>query len=121
MLTDDELRTMFATCGDDFAGTRDRALMRFMLTTGCRRSEVAGIALDDLDLRHQTVKVMGKGRRERLVHVEDGTALALHRYLRARRLHPKAVYTDRLWVGKLGPSAARAFSRSFNVVPNRPV
>ena len=103
VLTDDELKAMFATCGDDFDGIRDAALMRFLLTTGCRRSECAGITLDDLDLRHQTVKVMGKGRRERMVHVEDGTALALRRYLRARRLHPKAVSTDRLWVGKLGP------------------
>ena len=47
--------------------------MRFLLTTGCRRSEVAGIGLDDLDLVHQPVRVMGKGRRERMVHVDDGT------------------------------------------------
>ena len=38
-----------------------------------------------------------------MVHVEDGTALALHKYLRARRLHPKAATTERLWIGKLGP------------------
>jgi site-specific recombinase XerD len=103
VLTDDELKAMFATCDGSFAGLRDIALMRFLLTTGCRRSEVAGITLDDLDLRDQTVIVMGKGKRQRLVHIEDGTALALRRYLRARRLHPKAAGTDRLWIGKLGP------------------
>ncbi|WP_116998451.1 tyrosine-type recombinase/integrase [Desertimonas flava] len=103
VLSDDELRQIFATCGADFDGVRDLALMRFLLTTGCRRSEVAGLTLDDLDLRAQTVRVMGKGRRERLVHIEDGTALALRRYLRARKLHPKGSTTDRLWIGKLGP------------------
>jgi site-specific recombinase XerD len=103
VLTDDEVRAMLDSCGADFAGIRDAALMRFMLTTGCRRAEIAGITLDDLDLVHQTVRVMGKGSRERMVHVEDGTALALRRYMRARRLHPKASTTDRLWIGKLGP------------------
>ena len=89
VLSDDELRAMFATCRGDFAGVRDAALMRFLLTTGCRRAECAGIALDELDLEPQTVKVMGKGSRERLVHIEDGTALALRKYLRARQLHPR--------------------------------
>ena len=40
ILTDDELRAMFAACGSNFDGVRDSALMRFLLTTGCRRSEV---------------------------------------------------------------------------------
>lgn len=101
VLTDDELRAIFATCDARFDGLRDLALMRLLLTTGIRRSECAGITLDDLDLRGQTVKVMGKGRRERLVHVEDGTALALRRYLRARRLHPRAALPN-LWIGKHG-------------------
>lgn len=103
ILTDDEVRAIFATCGQDYAGVRDAALMRFLLTTGCRRSEVAGIELEDLDLVRQTVRVMGKGRRERMVHVEDGTALALRRYLRVRKVHPKAATSERLWLGKLGP------------------
>ena len=47
---------MFAACGTDFDGIRDAALMRFLLTTGCRRSEAAGITLDDLDLKTQTVR-----------------------------------------------------------------
>ena len=77
--------------------------------------------LDDLDLRTQTVKVMGKGRRERMVHVEDGTALALHRYLRARRLHPKAATTDRLWIGKLGPLTGAGIQQILAAAPSGPV
>lgn len=103
VLSDDELRAMFATCRSDYDGVRDLALMRFLLTTGCRRSEVAGITLGELDLDRQAVRVMGKGSRERLVHIEDTTVLALRKYLRARKLHPKGPTTDRLWVGKLGP------------------
>lgn len=101
VLSDDELRAMFATCKGDYDGIRDLALMRLLLTTGLRRSECAGIMLDDIDLRAQTVLVMGKGRRERLVHVEDATALAVRRYLRVRRLHRDAGLPN-LWLGKLG-------------------
>ncbi len=103
VLSDDEIRAMFATCSGDFDGIRDAALMRLLLTTGIRRTECANLELDDVDLRAQTVRVMGKGRRERLVHLEDGTALALRRYQRARRMHPKATTTERLWIGKIGP------------------
>lgn len=101
VLSDDELRAIFATCKGDFDGIRDFALMRLLLTTGLRRSECVGIMLDDIDLGTQTVRVMGKGRRERLVHVEDGTALALRRYLRGRRLHKDSALPN-LWLGKLG-------------------
>jgi len=101
VLTDDEVRAMFDTCDGRFNGLRDLALMRLLLTTGIRRSECAGITVDDLDLRAQTARVMGKGRRERLVHVEDGTALAMRRYLRARRLHRHGGLTA-LWIGKAG-------------------
>ena len=61
VLSDDEVRAMFATCGGDFDGVRDLALMRFLLTTGCRRSECAGITLDDLDLRDADGQGDGQG------------------------------------------------------------
>ncbi len=61
VLSDDELRAMFATCDGSFDGLRDIALMRLLLTTGIRRSECAGITLDELDLRAQTVRVHWQG------------------------------------------------------------
>jgi integrase len=101
VLTDDEIAAMFATCGTDFDGVRDLALMRLLLTTGMRRAECAAILLDDLDLRGQTVRIMGKGRRQRVVHLEDATTLALRRYLRVRARHTRA-HLSELWIGKLG-------------------
>ena len=62
VLTDDDIRAMLATCKGDFVGIRDNALMRFLLTTGCRRAECAGITLDDLDLKTQTVEGDGQGQ-----------------------------------------------------------
>lgn len=104
ILTDEQIRALLSACrGSSFADLRDTAIIRVYLTTGMRLSECAGITLTGLDLKAQVVRVMGKGKREREVFLVDQTTLAITRYLRARRLHPKAAATDRLWVGKLGP------------------
>lgn len=103
ILTDDQIRALLDACrGSSFDHLRDMAIIRVYLTTGMRLSECAGITVDGLNVKAQVVRVMGKGRREREVHLADQTALALTRYLRARRLHPKAATTDRLWLGKFG-------------------
>jgi site-specific recombinase XerC len=41
--------------------------VRFLLDTGARRSEVAALTVDDIDLREKTATVVGKGRRPRIV------------------------------------------------------
>jgi len=104
ILTDDQIHALLNACrGSSFDAMRDNAILRTYLTTGMRLSECATITLDRVDLRAQVVRIMGKGRREREVHLVDSTALAITRYLRARRQHPKAVDSDALWIGKLGP------------------
>ena len=103
VLTDDELRAMFATCKGDFDGIRDLALMRFLLTTGCRRSEVAGITLDRHRPGHPDRHGDGQGQpRADGAHRGHHARSALRKYLRARKLHPKGPTTDRLWIGKIG-------------------
>jgi site-specific recombinase XerD len=103
ILTDDEIRALLNTCrGASFDALRDTAIIRTLLTTGMRLSECATITLDRINLKTQVVRIMGKGKREREVHLVDTTALAITRYLRARKQHPKHD-TNMLWIGKLGP------------------
>jgi site-specific recombinase XerD len=91
-----------AAAGTGFAERRDTALLRFMLSTGARLSEVAGLKLEDLDMRNDLAIVLGKGRRPRGLPFGNRTHEALRRYLKVRRSHPKAD-TDALWLGRLGP------------------
>ena len=103
VLTDDQIRALLDVCrGTSFAALRDNAIIRVYLTTGMRLSECSTVTLDRVSVKLQVMRVMGKGRREREVHLVDSTALAITRYLRARRQHPKHD-TDALWIGKLGP------------------
>lgn len=88
ILSDDELRALLGACrGRDFTDRRDTAIIRVLLDTGMRRSELSGIMLTDVDTRHQLLTVTGKGGRDRTVPYGTRTAEALDGYLRARGRH----------------------------------
>lgn len=102
LLTEEAVRTLLRACeGRAFADRRDTALVRLLLDSGARRSEIAGLGVDDIDLRDKTARVLGKGRRPRLITFGARTALALDRYLRQRRLHRDAEGAG-LWLGHRG-------------------
>jgi site-specific recombinase XerD len=73
--------------------------------TGVRAGEIAGIRCcpddpgrSDVDLQNRTIRVRGKGRRERVVPIGRDAARALDRYLRARSRHAQA-WRPQLWLG----------------------
>lgn len=91
VISDDDLAILLKSmAGNDFVSRRDTAIVRMLLDTGCRRAELVGIDIDDLDMRHQEVIVHGKGRKDRIVPFGTRTALALRKYLRVRETKPAA-------------------------------
>lgn len=69
----------------DVANVRDKALMLFMLDTGCRAAEVLNVKLEDLNIADGSVIVkQGKGRKSRTVFIGKVTKRALHKYLLTR-------------------------------------
>lgn len=114
VLTGDEVRRMLDTCDNSFEGKRDRAMILVFADCGLRWSEAANLRLDDIDMDLQVLRVMGKGGRPRAVPYGDRTAEALDRYLRARRRHPRAAKTDRLWVGRQGGMSAHGVRWNLN-------
>ncbi len=69
---------------DDFLALRDLAMLELFYATGIRLSELSGLDLDQLDLLGDQVKVVGKGRKERLVPLGSHANRALRRYLPGR-------------------------------------
>ena len=63
---------------------RDRAILEVLYGGGLRISELCGLSLGDLDRKGRVVRVLGKGRKERLCPLNDTAMAALEEYL-ARR------------------------------------
>lgn len=61
---------------------RDRLLCLFLIDTGLRVDEVSRVRLEDLDLKEQIFRVIGKGDKERVVVISDRLKLAIEKYLR---------------------------------------
>ena len=65
-------------------GLRDRAMLELLYASGLRASELTGLNLEDVSLADGIVRVLGKGRKERLVPVGDIALGALKDYIAAR-------------------------------------
>lgn len=110
VLSEDELKRLLATCerGSRFEDRRDAALIRVFIDTGARRAEVANLryipadeTMNDVDLDQGILRVVGKGRRERVVAVGVKTVRTLDRYVRMRQ-RSAAADLPWLWLGRKG-------------------
>jgi integrase/recombinase XerC len=63
---------------------RDTAILELLYSTGMRCSEVVGLVLDDVDANNRSLRIVGKGRKERWVPFGVPADLALRRYLDSR-------------------------------------
>lgn len=69
---------------DTFIGLRNYTLLAFLLSTGVRRSEFIDLSLLDVDLKSDTIRIIGKGDKERLIPISRKLKLIIKRYLRVR-------------------------------------
>lgn len=72
---------------DLFLSKRDRAMLELLYSSGLRVSELVGLDLNRVFLDDLTVKVLGKGRKERIVPMGEVAAAAIEEYLKLRELY----------------------------------
>ena len=65
-------------------GIRDRAMLHLAVCAGLRVSELTGLKIDDIDLPSMSIRVLGKGRRERTLPLWKPAAAALRAWLAIR-------------------------------------
>lgn len=99
-------------------GIRDAAILELLYSTGIRRAELCGIALADVDLERRTVKVFGKGSKERIVPFGSIAADSLRRWIaRREELAATASHRGPLFVnargGALNGAAVYAIVRRY--------
>lgn len=84
-LTAQNISDMLEICSDDgVLGIRNKAIILILLDTGLRVGELASIQIKDIDIENETIRVMGKGAKERIVRIGKKTQKALLRYLLMR-------------------------------------
>ena len=84
IMSEEETACFLEIQGATFQELRDRALFEVLYSTGCRVSEIVGANMSDLEPNH-SMKVRGKGGRERFVFLGLPAQEALQRYLWARK------------------------------------
>lgn len=74
---------------------RDRAIICFLKSTGCRITEMTQLNRDDLDLINLECTVLGKGNKERVVFLDQIAAMTLQNYLSERKDNSEALFVNR--------------------------
>jgi len=90
---------MESSDGQEAAGKRDRAVLETLYGSGLRVSELSNLDLDNIDLEQGSVRVIGKGNKERVVPLGRAAIASLQAYLEMRTSlprraspHPKALF-----------------------------
>jgi len=88
-----------------FRDVRDRAILELLYASGLRVSELVGLNDHQLDMPQQLVRVLGKGKKERIVPFGDFAARAIREYIAER---------DRLELSETEPNGHRPLFVSVN-------
>ncbi len=95
ILTDEEMERVWTSkylTGKSGLAIRNRALLGLMLDTGLRRSEVANLNVEDIELHNQMVTVTGKGNKQRRVSYSNAVQVLLTEWLRFRGMEEGSVF-----------------------------
>jgi integrase/recombinase XerD len=108
-LTVDQVAAILSSAGaQDPAGLRDRAILETLYGAGLRVSELVGLDVDDVDLEDGSVRVLGKGSKEREVPVGRFALEALAAYLtRGRPALARATSRAALFLNQRGGRLTR--------------
>ncbi|MGC6425745.1 MAG: site-specific tyrosine recombinase/integron integrase [Akkermansiaceae bacterium] len=92
----------------DWMPVRDAAILELFYSTGLRLAELAALDIADIDPLSETVRVMGKGAKERLVPIGSYAMKALQNYRSSASIHDGALFLSKL--------RKRLSTRSINTI-----
>ncbi|WP_242951767.1 site-specific tyrosine recombinase/integron integrase [Clostridium botulinum] len=111
-LTKEEIELLREACETD----RQRALVEFTISTGCRISEIFKVNKDDINWHEMSLFVVGKGDKERKVYFNTKAKILLKKYLFSREDDNPALFvTSKRPYNRLG---RRSIQREFKKIAN---
>ena len=122
-IRDDEMQRLLDHDGmfdDTFEGRRDRLIIELFYETGLRLSELTGLDVDNIDLAAQTIRVRGKGDKERLVPFGDRLLHIINIYIGERKTLPaidaQAFFVTAKGARLKGPQVSRMVKAKLGLV-----
>ena len=117
-----EIEKIKEACGDNL---RDKAIVCFLLASGCRIEEVTRLNRDDVDFANRECTVFGKGAKERVVYLDEVSVMVMQRYLESRKDNSDALFPGK-GSGRMTPGGIRAMLKRIearcgveNIHPHR--
>jgi tyrosine recombinase XerC len=92
---EDTVRLIDAPSRETLKGLRDHAIFETLYSTGMRISELVGMTEDAVDFIGSTVKVFGKGKKERLLPIGERALLAIRHYLEKRKVSSRRIFLNK--------------------------
>lgn len=74
---------------------RNQAILELLASSGMRVSEMTALNIHDVDLANRQIKVLGKGKKERIVHFSPTAKFCLNNYLETRKDDNPALFINR--------------------------
>jgi integrase/recombinase XerD len=111
----DEINQMLSVLGHDLAGLRGKAIIETLYACGLRVSELIGLEIEKIDEKEGFVKVLGKGRKERMVPIGSSALSAIALYLSNYRQKqvPKPKSEKYLFLSARGAKLTRSYVFAF--------
>lgn len=100
----------------DVSGLRDRAVMEVLYSAGIRVSELTGLDVERVDFIGGVVKVMGKGRKERICPIGEKATASIREYLKKRHGKNKALFLNRAGGRLHARSVRRIIDKHINKI-----
>ena len=102
LTVDDAFRLMEAPDEKTLQGLRDKAILEVFYASGVRISELAGLNEEDVDLGIGLMKVLGKGKKERIVTLGSHATRAVQNYLKAKEVLPAEQKKTPMFLNRYG-------------------
>ena len=102
---------------DCMLSRRDRAILEFFLSTGCRVAEVGNVKVKDLDMTNKTLLVIGKGNKERRVYFTERCKRSTLNYLRERE--EQGIISEYLFCSSKAPKKKSINTELYKKLNNR--
>jgi len=97
-LSDEEIGAILNTFSISPSDARNQTLFMLLIDTGLRISELVNLKMDDVHMDEGYLKVMGKGKKERIVPIGNNAQRALQRYLFRFRPKPNNPVTNNVFL-----------------------